>query len=492
MMRWLAFFVACLCMPATANAAWYRAESQNFLVYMEARERTVVNFVETLERFNYAMTQIARVEQEEEPVKLRVFVVDSPEIVQSFWRGASIALGGFYRPVTRGPFTVMTEPRRLRGPYAAMTYSLLFHEYAHHFMTQHYPANYPGWYVEGYAEFYGQLQLERDDEIKIGGVNVSNGLLLHNEEWIPLEEMLSNRADLSSMLYAQAWLFFHYAFFDRETLDLLTGYLTLMQEGEPAEHAYRETFGATGIDYDEVLQQYRDDGIPSGIMTLENVPEFWVRTERITDAEAEIALLYPTESVEGLALAEQAAADHPDIALAHVELARLRLDDGDIAGALAAADRALEIDPDDLEANLYKGIVLTEMALDSADDDSPHWAEARDYIARANRIFPNNAFALYSYYQAYPDDDARPEIADRALERALELVPQSTEIRAAMIEELINQRRYADARRAIVPLMQTPHGVDNSAMARSMLESLENHIERLREYDAMEDRIEAE
>jgi len=82
---------------------------------MEARERAVVNFVQTLKRFNCAIVRMSQVAQAEEPVKVRVFVIDHLEIVQSFWSIASLDVGGFYRPVTRGPSTVMTQTRQLRG-----------------------------------------------------------------------------------------------------------------------------------------------------------------------------------------------------------------------------------------------------------------------------------------------------------------------------------------------------------------------------------------
>ncbi|MGP1353831.1 MAG: tetratricopeptide repeat protein [Parasphingopyxis sp.] len=485
-MRWVIFFVACLFMQSTANAAWHRAESQNFIVYMDGRERDVIRFTQTLERFNHVMAGLARVAQEQDPVKLRVFAVEHASTVQSFYNETRIDLGGFYRPLARGPFTVLTEPQRFRGRYSPSAYSVLFHEYAHHFMMQYFPANYPGWYVEGYAEFYGQIQFESDSRIRIGAVPPGHGPLLHRQEWIPTADMLSNRADLSPMLYAQAWLFFHYTFFDDDARELLTRYLMAMQQGASAGDAYSDTFGATGADYDEVLQRYRDRGAVSGTLTLTDIPDFPMAIDRISNAEAEVALLYPTDSVDGLALAEETARENPEVANAYVELARLRLEDGNISGALEAANRAIELEPENLEANLYKGMVLTEMALDAQSDDSPYWTEARDYIARANRIFPNNALALLSFYRAYPDDRQRPEIADRALERALELVPQSYEIRGAIINELINQRRYDEARQAIVPLMQSPHGVDNSGAARSMMDELDRLIEQRRDGDQLD------
>ena len=48
--------------------------------------------------------------------------------------------------------------------------SVLFHEYAHHFMLHHFPAAYPAWYVEGFAEFFSVVAFPQDGSIEYGKI----------------------------------------------------------------------------------------------------------------------------------------------------------------------------------------------------------------------------------------------------------------------------------------------------------------------------------
>lgn len=488
MMRWIALFAAMLIVPGTADAAWHRAESENFIVYMDDRRDDVGRLAETLERFNYVMRTLQGVTAEPSPVKLRVFVVSSTRRVQSMLDGRGTAnMAGVYIPVTRGPYAIVPERTGSRGRFALRSEQVLFHEYAHHFMLQYYPANYPGWYVEGFAEFWSMMRLRPENRVELGRPAASRAPSLHLSEWIPIADMLSNEAPLSAMLYAQAWLFTHYAFFDRDAGRLLRRYLTRMQEGASASEAYALTFALSGVDYDEVLQDYRDGRLRGMAFDMEDTPRFPVAITEISDTDAEIALLYARDAEQGLQLAEELTARHPDNVQAHVELARFRIEDGNIEGAIEAADRALALDSDHIEANLYKGIALTEAAIDSGHDEDARWQEARDHIARANRADPGNALALYSFYRAYPYDEMRPEIVDQALELAYSFVPQSPEVRLLMVDELMNQERYDVALQVIVPLLQAPHGAGADPNAQAALASLRQYVNQMRQQSETED-----
>jgi len=481
MIRWIVILIACLCMPVAANAAWHRAESDNFIVYMDDSPEDVRRLAGRLERFNYVMRTLQNVTADPSPVKLRVFVVRSTRRVQSLLDGrAGENTTGIYIPATRGPYAIVPEHTQNRGRYSIRSEQILFHEYAHHFMLQYYPANYPGWYVEGFAEFWSMVRLRPDNRVELGRPSAGRSPDLHLSDWIRTSDMLSNEAPLSGMLYAQAWLFTHYAFFDSDTGTLLRQYLNLMQEGATAPAAYVTTFGLSQVDYDDVLQDYRDGRMSGMAFDMANTPSFPITLTRISDAEAEIALLYPRATEQGLQLAEELAGEYSGNPQAHVELARFRIEDGNIPGALEAADRALALAPEHLEAHLFKGIALTEAAMDSADDDDPRWAAARDHIARANRTDPDNALALFSYYRAYPNDSQRPEIVDQALEVAFSSVPQSPEVRSLMVNEMINQERYDVALRIIVPLLQAQHGAGADPNAEATLASLRQYVNEAR------------
>ena len=45
---------------------------------------------------------------------------------------------------------------------------VLFHEYTHHFMFQHFSAAYPSWYVEGFAETAATIVMKPDGSFHLG------------------------------------------------------------------------------------------------------------------------------------------------------------------------------------------------------------------------------------------------------------------------------------------------------------------------------------
>ena len=54
-----------------------------------------------------------------------------------------------------------------RGPRLDIK-TVLLHEYTHHFMYQYFPAAYPTWYSEGFAEFMASPVFNDDGSIGIG------------------------------------------------------------------------------------------------------------------------------------------------------------------------------------------------------------------------------------------------------------------------------------------------------------------------------------
>src|SRR5205085_433454 len=78
--------------------------------------------------------------------------------------------------------------------------------------------------------------------------------------------------------------------------------------------------------------------------------------------------------------------------------------------------------------------------------DAAHLTAAREWLRRANVAGPDDAQILFEYYRAFERQGGRPPPpAVAALERALELVPQSFDLRQRFARELVRARRYAFA-----------------------------------------------
>ena len=82
-------------------------------------------------------------------------------------------------------------PRKTTGTGRYFTPDLvLHHEYAHHFMLQYFPAIYPGWYTEGFAELIGSSKMMDDGRIGYGMPALHRGNDI-NAYWAPLYRPLA-------------------------------------------------------------------------------------------------------------------------------------------------------------------------------------------------------------------------------------------------------------------------------------------------------------
>ena len=69
---------------------------------------------------------------------------------------------------------------------------VLFHEYTHHFMFQHFEAAYPKWYSEGFAETIATIAMKPDGSFHIGDPpNYRSDLLFQSMLNVSVERMLT-------------------------------------------------------------------------------------------------------------------------------------------------------------------------------------------------------------------------------------------------------------------------------------------------------------
>ena len=87
-------------------------------------------------------------------------------------------------------------------------------------------------------------------------------------------------------------------------------------------------------------------------------------------------------------------AKYPNDVFVQGTLAEAEHDVGDFAAAIAAADRALAVNSDDVQALIYKGRAMMEQG--RSDPKASDWKKVRSLFARANRLEPEFAEPLIS------------------------------------------------------------------------------------------------
>lgn len=468
MMRWIILFCVCLSIPVAASATWHRAESPRFIIYSEMPEPELQTFTTELEQFDRLLRQYTGTQAEPAELKVRIYVVENADIVERYI-GAS-GIGGFYDGSVNGPIAVIPEQDLGSGYDRMDPRSILFHEYTHHFMLQYFPAAYPDWYVEGFAEYFSTVRFREDGIAEVGHPPIFRSRYFQYGQWISTERMLSNAVENTGMTYAQGWLITHLAANDPEIRSMLTDYLNRLRAGESGSDAYDATFGSWNRSFNRVLQGYlrrnrfRATGVP-----MEPLDPETISITSITDEEAAIALLAPRAPGQMGYAVQRAIEYYPNNPQGHVELALDQLADEEFDEALQTVDRALALQPGHINANIAKGDILIAMAEAAGDPASPHWEASRQYIIRANNADPNNPSALASYYASFPNRESRPDVAVAALERAFVLVPQNDMFRLLLAEEYLGQERFADARQIITPIAQSPHDSETTERARVVM-----------------------
>src|SRR6185312_10538777 len=116
------------------------------------------------------------------------------------------------------------------------------------------------WYVEGFAEFWGNLKILDKDVVEVGRPANYRFESFDGNRWIPLRKILGahSYADVSDiyLLYSEGWLLVRYLFEDKDRAGQLQRYLNAINKGVPYEKAMDEAFGPGAKALNEELIRY--------------------------------------------------------------------------------------------------------------------------------------------------------------------------------------------------------------------------------------------
>jgi pentatricopeptide repeat protein len=224
-----------------------------------------------------------------------------------------------------------------------------------------------------------------------------------------------------------------------------------------------------------------------------------------TEDEVKVKLIYMLASLhrgEGQydqadKLIERTASESPDDPNVHLVLAAYRSRKGNLEGALSAAERAVELAPDDKRAKLQKAETLMELGYrkqreGAAEADSAIVGEARAILDEARAILdgvlaaePSNAGALLA--------DAKLRLgagdsvgAIASVQRALDTHPQWAQAHYLLGLAHASRREYAEARNQLAQALEIDDSLGDAkqvlAQIHYRLEEWEYCIERGRQY----------
>ncbi len=465
-----------------AAAEWIEATSQHFVIYANGDPAAIKRQAEQLERFDSLIRYFNALPEREEDGsnKLTVYVVADDAAVRRLFGEGGANIAGFYQGRASGSVAFTpAQGDRQAGANGLQPQIVLFHEYAHHMLLANTAIAVPAWYGEGYAEFLSTARFDKD-VVWVGAAAQHRGYELLMEKGLSAEQLFSldrgkmSRDEISS-LYARGWLMTHYLTLDPGRKRQLAAYMASVNAGKPGIEAARAAFGDLRA-LDKGLSAYLGKStLPAYKIPLTRLPEPKVALRPLRPGErAMIELRMRSDrGVDSrtaqpiLAKAAPLGERYADDPVVQGWLAEMALDAGRYDLADTAANRALAIDPKSAQALVYKAQVQLHRAREAKATDPAVWKEARSWLLKANRLDPNDAYALLLYYSSFgmartpPTDNAKA-----ALLRAHELVPQDPGLGYAFATQSLIDGRLDDARAALRPLAYSAHSGPDSPAAK--------------------------
>lgn len=502
-MRWIRFCLSvllavlaqCLVVPA-AHAKWLRAETRNFVIYSSGSERELRRFASNLEMFDGLAQRRFGLEPNDNTNKLTIYFLDSQSDVSRLAGDKDRMVAGFYSARLEGSFAVANRSRG-DGMWDLNGMTVLFHEYAHHFMFRNFDFAYPAWYVEGFAEYLSTATFSADGSWTMGKPAFHRAYSLLEGKKLPIEKLLFSsvsdlKSDEVSVFYGRAWLLVHMLNMKPEHQGKLKTYFTAIREGKPPREAAALAFGdlqQLDKSLDLYLRQrlsYYTSPTPIPADTTTTVTELDEATGQLVGFRM-LRLVGRMEpkamaALRGLAAANLGSAEiWHELALAERQFSGPG-DDNEAArqarekAAEAAVDRALAADPNHVRANVLKADILMTRLEEGRVTEPARWSDARKFLITANKYAVDDPLVLFNWYNSFRLQGREPSATARAaLARAFVLAPEVINVRVAYAFDLADQRRFDEALGLVEFLAQHPH---HAAEGRELVERIKEMRDR--------------
>lgn len=462
---------------APASAEWRRAESQRFIVYSESSEAVLRRYVQDLETFDRLLRSYTGLDMEQAPIrKLPLYVVRNHRQMEVVWPNLPETVSGYYTP---GEEDIFAMAMTVGGGHIVM------HEYGHHFMMQNFAAAYPGWYSEGFAEYFATADI-KPGRVDVGKFSQNRAYWLVNGAWMPLSQLLTQRPyeggrARQETYYPLAWLLTHWFLSDPERRRLLPDYVRAVAAGEDGAEAMWRITGQNEEELTRTLRQYMARRLTYTTVTYP-FPEAEVAVTRLGRSADDLLLLNQrlkrtVDEADAPALLAQirtAAAKHPDDAFARLVLGHAEIDLGDMAQREAILSALLEAEPTNIEALQ----LMAASRMKQADNETEDLArsdqlqrQARGFLARAYRLDDANYRTFLMIAESRRNAEDYPNDNDlETLRLAMTAAPQLPGARMNLAAALIYSGRPEEGVALLEPVANNPHDVGIAEAAQRLIE----------------------
>ncbi|MDR0781018.1 MAG: DUF1570 domain-containing protein [Pseudomonadales bacterium] len=469
-------------------ATWREASSEHFVIYADENEFNLWTFSEKMERYHKAITVLFPAQQEVPSPSNRLTVYAIGDRAQARKvLGGNTTVVGFYVPRAGGSTAFIPPIGASKMDAISLSEFMLRQTYALHFKNENLDAMTPNWFTNGFIEYFSSTTFAPNGDIILGGANNLRAKDFNSNvaRQISIEELLDSKIYASRKnnrydnFFARSWSLFHYFFSNQEGRKKIADYLNRLNRGESELDSARAEFGDLAV-LDRELGQYLKRPIPARRIPSEQISLAPITVRELDAAEAasiDVRMqsdhgIKPEETQKAAAVAQEArqlAAQYPGAASVLGALAKAEYDAGNDEAAIAAADQALAITPNHMNALIQKGAALARIA--TATKAPEDWARVRTHFVAVNNIEPEHPLPFLYFYLSFTEQGMEPtQNALEGLESALQVAPYDAKLRMTTAQAEMNQKRYQDAIHTL-SILAFNSGNENAPAAHSMLEA---------------------
>jgi hypothetical protein len=419
-------------------SAWFKAESQHFVIFSDTSRDTVFQLLNNLERLDYLLrlyTSAYRKSQPLEP-KLTLYFHKRPGALAQVTDTPPRDAVGLYSSCSAGvqgagvllaPIAALANADLTKAPVND-TLSFLFEGYARHFLYRHTTIRAPSSFIEGFALYFANARFS-DNQLVHGATPVTIGKYLDFIEDVRTSTSLSNTDVLNDKVSdaanpagvaaiklefaARSWLLAHFMLSTDDNRSRLSRYLNLTYGGTPGSAAFETAFGIKPAELDAVLLRYRRTSLSAVQLEVPSLPAARIAYTDLPDSVSDYVLIDATlKACPSRATGEALLSDMtsrpggtPQHPLARLALGRAQVDWGKPQDAIAGLGTLAGSG----EASYLLGLAHLRLANQQQGAARAASLEAaRRHLADASRADPASAEAAYAQLRAELESGEAP------------------------------------------------------------------------------------
>ena len=338
---------------------WLRAESDHFVFFSNASERSTRRIAINLERLRDVLVQLNPDMEIGSGRPLYIYVFEDNLALVPYkllYKGKPANIAGFFLASEDATYMVMQAEMGMDVEH------LLYHEFLHYVLGASYN-KLPVWLSEGMAEFYSTFHAT-DQNAEIGRALEDHIRTLRENNMIPLSQLFAvtydsrdyNEDYRQGIFYAQSWALVHYLLMGNPARRPQTyQFFQNVAHGAPASESFRNAFQTTEAQIEKELRDYvRRSLFNYAQLPVKPASELKVRLEPLPRHEALTRLgdllLYQQDAAQWAEAGQhyRAALEvKPGYGPAQAGLCQIESEAGRAAEALACFEKAAKAAPDD-------------------------------------------------------------------------------------------------------------------------------------------------